>query len=314
MKINRAKLKVYREKMGLSQLELGEKSNVSVVTINKLETLETADPYPSTVTKICKALGINNEDLIEKPVETDVLCLRQDDLSGQLSKRAEYVKYLYQIDSKMFSFIEKQMKIFKRVLGEVFGIEDHELFEAAIFSGMSFATRGDTTNRTNYAKVLGDLVAFKNRELKEKIVEKDELVNLDDLDRYMGLPCVYGLYTAKGTLIRIGSTINLGKRIKEDHMKSLKSNDDDLRRAKELINDDDPMKKSFSFRILAETPKFLETGLQRQFFLSYAETMLIIKHKTYKLANNKSICGDSFIPNEYAIEMMTYYYNKDGNQ
>ena len=155
---------------------------------------------------------------------------------------------------------------------------------------------------------------MKNRELKEKIVEKDELVNLDDLDRYMGLPCVYGLYTAKGTLIRIGSTINLGKRIKEDHMKSLKSNDDDLRRAKELINDDDPMKKSFSFRILAETPKCLETGLQRQFFLSYAETMLIIKHKTYKLANNKSICGDSFIPNEYAIEMMTYYYNKDGNQ
>lgn len=54
MKIDRAKLKMYREKMGLSQQELGEKSNVSVVTINKLETLETADPYPSTVKKYVK--------------------------------------------------------------------------------------------------------------------------------------------------------------------------------------------------------------------------------------------------------------------
>lgn len=312
MKIDRAKLKMYREKMGLSQLELGEKSNVSVVTINKLETLETADPYPSTVKKICKALGIQNEDLIEKTDET-VIDLKQNDLSSQLSERAEYVKYLYQIDSKMFSFIEKQMETFKRALGDVFGIEYHELFEAAIFSGMSFATRGDTTNRTNYAKVLGDLVALKNRELEEKIVEKDELVNLDDLNRYSDLQCVYGLYTAKGTLIRIGSTTNLSLRI-NDHIKSLKSNDENLRRAKELINDDDPMKKSFSFRILAETPEFLKTGLQRQFFLSYAETMLIIKHKTYKLANYASICGDPFIPNEYAIELMNYYYNKDGNQ
>lgn len=312
MKINRAKLKVYREKMGLSQLELGEKSNVSVVTINKLETLETADPYPSTVTKICKALGINNEDLIEKPVETDVLCLRQDDLSGQLSKRAEYVKYLYQIDSKMFSFIEKQMKIFKRVLGEVFGIEDHELFEAAIFSGMSFATRGDTTNKSNYGKVLGDLLALKNRGLKETIVEKNELVNLDDLDRYNGVSCVYGLYTKK-RLIRIGSTTNLTRRINE-HINSLKSNGDNLRRAKKLIHDDDPMHETFNFRILAETPEDLESGLQRQFFLSYVETKLIIKYETYKLANNRSICGDPFIPKEYAIDMMTYYYNKDGNQ
>lgn len=311
MKINRSKLKMYREKLGVSQLELAEKSNVSVVTINKLETLETADPYPSTVTKICKALGINNEDLIEKQVETDVLCLRQDDLSGQLSKRAEYVKYLYQIDSKMFSFIEKQMKIFKRVLGEVFGIEDHELFEAAIFSGMSFATRGDTTNRTNYAKVLGDLLALQNKGPKEKIVEKYELVNLDDLDRYNGLQCVYGLYTKK-RLIRIGSTSNLKQRL-NDHINSLKSNGD-LKIAKKLIHDDDPMNETFNFGILAKTPGDLKSGLQRQFFLSYAETMLIIKYETYKLANDKSICGDSYIPNNYSIEMMNYYYNKDGNQ
>ena len=308
MKINRAKLKMYREKLGVSQLELAEKSNVSVVTINKLETLETADPYPSTVTKICKALGIHNEDLIDKTVENDV-DLKQDDLSSLLSERAEYVKYLYQIDSKMFSFIEKQMETFKCALGKVFGIEDHELFEAAIFSGMSFATRGDTTNRTNYAKVLGDLLALQNKGPKETIVEKDELVNLDDLDRYNGLPCVYGLYTKK-TLIRIGSTINLGKRI-QDHMKSL--NNDDLRRAKELIRHDDPVKESFCFKILVETPERLETGLQRQFFLSYAETMLIIKYETYKLANDKSICGDSYIPNNYSIEMMNYYYNKAGN-
>ena len=293
MKINRSKLKMYREKLGVSQLELAEKSNVSVVTINKLETLETADPYPSTVTKICKALGINNEDLIEKQVETDVLCLRQDDLSGQLSKRAEYVKYLYQIDSKMFSFIEKQMKIFKRVLGEVFGIEDHELFEAAIFSGMSFATRGDTTNKTNYSKVLGDLVALKNKGPRDKIIEKDEFVDLDNLDRYNGLQCVYGLYTKKG-LIRIGSTTNLKRRINE-HINSLKSNGDNLSRAKKLIHDD-PMNETFNFRILAETPEDLESGLQRQFFLSYAETILIIKHETYKLANQDSICGDTFIP------------------
>lgn len=310
MKINRAKLKMYREKLGVSQLELAEKSNVSVVTINKLETLETADPYPSTVTKICKALGIHNEDLIDKTVENDV-DLKQDDLSSLLSERAEYVKYLYQIDSKMFSFIEKQMETFKCALGKVFGIEDHELFEAAIFSGMSFATRGDTTNRTNYAKVLGDLLALQNKGPKEKIVEKYKLVNLDDLDRYNGLQCVYGLYT-KERLIRIGSTTNLKRRINE-HINSLKSNCD-LKIAKKLIHDDDPMNETFNFGILAETPGDLKSGLQRQFFLSYAETMLIIKYETYKLANDKSICGDSYIPNNYSIEMMNYYYNKDGNQ
>lgn len=310
MKINRAKLKMYREKLGVSQLELAEKSNVSVVTINKLETLETADPYPSTVTKICKALGIHNEDLIDKTVENDV-DLKQDDLSSLLSERAEYVKYLYQIDSKMFSFIEKQMETFKCALGKVFGIEDHELFEAAIFSGMSFATRGDTTNRTNYAKVLGDLLALQNKGPKEKIVEKYKLVNLDDLDRYNGLQCVYGLYTKK-RLIRIGSTSNLKQRL-NDHINSLKSNGD-LKIAKKLIHDDDPMNETFNFGILAETPGDLKSGLQRQFFLSYAETMLIIKYETYKLANDKSICGDSYIPNNYSIEMMNYYYNKDGNQ
>lgn len=307
MKINRSKLKMYREKLGVSQLELAEKSNVSVVTINKLETLETADPYPSTVTKICTALGIHNQDLIAKTDDTVI------DLSYQLSKRAEYVKYFYQIDLKMFSFIEKQMKTFKRDLGKVFLLEDYELFEAAIFSGMSFATKGDTTNKTNYAKVLGDLVALKNRELKEKIVEKHELVNLDNLDDYNGLQCVYGLYTKKERLIRIGSTTNLQERIC-DHIKSLKSNGDNLIKAKKLIHDDDPMNETFNFKILAETPKDLESGLQRQFFLSYAETMLIIKHKTYEQANDKSICGDPYIPNNYSIEMMNYYYNKNGNQ
>lgn len=310
MKINRAKLKMYREKLGVSQLELAEKSNVSVVTINKLETLETADPYPSTVTKICKALGIHNEDLIDKTVENDV-DLKQDDLSSLLSERAEYVKYLYQIDSKMFSFIEKQMETFKCVLGEFFGIEDHELFEAAIFSGMSFATRGDTTNRTNYAKVLGDLLALQNKGPRDKIIEKDGFVDLDNLDKYNGLQCVYGLYT-KERLIRIGSTTNLKRRINE-HINSLKSNCD-LKIAKKLIHDDDPMNETFNFGILAETPGDLKSGLQRQFFLSYAETMLIIKYETYKLANDKSICGDSYIPNNYSIEMMNYYYNKDGNQ
>lgn len=310
MKINRAKLKMYREKLGVSQLELAEKSNVSVVTINKLETLETADPYPSTVTKICKALGIHNEDLIDKTVENDV-DLKQDDLSSLLSERAEYVKYLYQIDSKMFSFIEKQMETFKCALGKVYGIEDHELFEAAIFSGMSFATRGDTTNRTNYAKVLGDLLALQNKGPRDKIIEKDGFVDLDNLDKYNGLQCVYGLYT-KERLIRIGSTTNLKRRINE-HINSLKSNCD-LKIAKKLIHDDDPMNETFNFGILAKTPGDLKSGLQRQFFLSYAETMLIIKYETYKLANDKSICGDSYIPNNYSIEMMNYYYNKDGNQ
>ena len=302
MKINRAKLKMYREKLGVSQLELAEKSNVSVVTINKLETLETADPYPSTVTKICKALGIHNEDLIDKTVENDV-DLKQDDLSSLLSERAEYVKYLYQIDSKMFSFIEKQMETFKCALGKVYGIEDHELFEAAIFSGMSFATRGDTTNRTNYAKVLGDLLALQNKGPRDKIIEKDGFVDLDNLDKYNGLQCVYGLYT-KERLIRIGSTTNLKRRINE-HINSLKSNCD-LKIAKKLIHDDDPMNETFNFGILAETPGDLKSGLQRQFFLSYAETMLIIKYETYKLANDKSICGDSYIPNNYSIKTLCF--------
>lgn len=299
MKIDKNKLRLIREKQGLSQYELSEMSDVSVVTINKIETLDTADPFPSTIAKIAKALQI----------ESNELCIsKSEDLTIQLNKRAEYVKYLYEIDPLMFSYIEKQMTIFKRDLGTVFNLDNYELFEAAIFSGMSWPRAGDTTNNTNYAKVLGNLIALKNK--GPKINEIAENVDLNNLEQYKNLQCVYGLYTKQGTLIRVGSTTCLQTRL-NDHVKSLESSSNDLEKAKELISKADSQNKLYHFKILTKIPEYIYSGLQRQFYLSYVETKLIVQYKTYKLANNASLCGDSLIPQKYAFEIMGQFYEKD---
>ena len=297
MKIDKNKLRPIREGKGLSQYELSKISGVSVVTINKLETTDTANPFPSTIDKIANALKVGNSEL---RISTEA------DLSILLKTRATFVKYLYEIDELMFSYIDKQMTTFKKDLGEKFNLDNCDLFEAGIFSGMSWSRPGSTTNKTNYAQVLGDLIALKNK--GPEIEELAEDVDTNNLTQYEGMQCVYGLYTAQDKLIRIGSTTCLQRRLKE-HQEAIKSPSDDLKQAKELIREADPQNKNYTFKILAKLPKGISSGLQRQFYLSYAETKLIILHKTYELANSASLCGDSFIPQKYAFEIMRYNHN-----
>ena len=60
----RLRLKEIRKKMGLTQIELAEKTGLHEQTISRLE----GDPRQiefDTIEKICKALNISVDDLIE---------------------------------------------------------------------------------------------------------------------------------------------------------------------------------------------------------------------------------------------------------
>ncbi len=304
MKIDKEKLREIRESKGLTQNELAHKSGISVVTINKIETTDFADPFPSTVSKIAQALGVNSEDFLPESSNKEMS-------ANTLKERAGFVKYLYEIDSFMFHYIKKQMEIFKRDLGERFHIEDCDLFETAIFAGMSWSKKGNTTNFTNYAKVLGNLIALKNSGpnamLKAQTIS--EVIDLNNLSKYKNVQCVYGLYTNREKLIRVGMTTCLKSRI-ESHETNLNTDNDDLKLARELIREDDSEEKH-SYKIIVKLPDDKMTGLQRQFFLSYAETRMIIERKTYEQANKSGetsiICGDPYIPAQVALEIWNHY-------
>jgi DNA-binding XRE family transcriptional regulator len=64
----RTHLKEWREKRGLTVRKLGELSGVHYVSIVKLETGK-LDPQLSTVLKLCKALGITLNQLVDVVTE-----------------------------------------------------------------------------------------------------------------------------------------------------------------------------------------------------------------------------------------------------
>ena len=59
------KIKLLRNKQGLTQDELARKSNLPYTTLTKIETNVITKPSIQTVVKIAKGLGIGVDDLIK---------------------------------------------------------------------------------------------------------------------------------------------------------------------------------------------------------------------------------------------------------
>jgi transcriptional regulator with XRE-family HTH domain len=59
------KVKRLRRGNGLTQVELSKASGVSQGTIAQIEQGEVAQPRPSTITKLAKALGVSGMDLLD---------------------------------------------------------------------------------------------------------------------------------------------------------------------------------------------------------------------------------------------------------
>lgn len=62
--INTDRMKLARLEKGYSQAALAQKSGVTLVTVCLLETKKTKTPRPSTIKKICDALGIAVTDVL----------------------------------------------------------------------------------------------------------------------------------------------------------------------------------------------------------------------------------------------------------
>ena len=62
-----AKLRAERERAVLSMQELAQRSRVSRQTIARLESGQAPEPYPSTIRKLARALGIRPQELVDVP-------------------------------------------------------------------------------------------------------------------------------------------------------------------------------------------------------------------------------------------------------
>jgi transcriptional regulator with XRE-family HTH domain len=62
------RLKNFRQKLGLSQLELSQKSNISQASIARIEAHQQKNLRTKTIEKLADALGISLSDLFEEPV------------------------------------------------------------------------------------------------------------------------------------------------------------------------------------------------------------------------------------------------------
>lgn len=137
-----------------------------------------------------------------------------------MKERNELIGNIMEIDSFMFPYIAKQLEIFKRDLGKVFGISETMLVEAALFSGLSWSRLGNTTHESNYPKVLGDLLALQNIQLDIRR-ENIPLRTLEEIEKYSSIPGIYGICNNDGELLRVGETKQgLSERLKY-HIKAL---------------------------------------------------------------------------------------------
>ena len=125
---SRDKLKKLREDRGLTQYELAKIAGISVVTLNKIESSDLAKPFAKTLNKIAQALGVGIDELSESERKSspDVF----SEINAAICSRAKVIEDLMKIDSFMFGYIQKQLDIFRRDLGQFFGISDSILLEA----------------------------------------------------------------------------------------------------------------------------------------------------------------------------------------
>ena len=103
---SREKLKKLREDRGLTQYELAEIAGISVVTLNKIESSDSAKPFAKTLNKIARALGVGIDELSESEGKSspDVF----SEINAVLHSRAKVITDLMGIDSFMFAYIQKQ--------------------------------------------------------------------------------------------------------------------------------------------------------------------------------------------------------------
>ena len=209
---SREKLKKLREDRGLTQYELAKIAGISVVTLNKIESSDSAKPFVKTLNKIAQALGVGIDELSEsqRKSNSDVF----SEINAAICSRAKVIADFMKIDSFMFGYIQKQLDIFRRDLGQFFGISDSILLEAVLFSGASWSRPGNTTHESHFPEVLGDLLALQGISIP---VDRTNIIidTEDKIEEYAKARCVYGICNREGELLRIGETIDLPRRFHE---------------------------------------------------------------------------------------------------
>lgn len=303
---SREKLKKIREDRGLTQYELANIAEISVVTLNKIESSDSAKPFAKTLNKIARALGVGIDELSESEGKSspDVF----SEINAAMHNRVKLVTDLMKIDSFMFGYIQKQLDIFRRDLGRLFGISDSILLEAVLFSGASWSRPGNTTHESHFPEVLGDLLALQNMSIsinRTNITIKTE----KEIKEYAKARCVYGICNKRGELLRIGQTIDLLTRFPE-HISKLKK--EEYPSMKKYLKGTDQFGIDYYFVLLALEPEKL-SGLQSATWRYYAETKLILEKKTYLKGNSHKgkaiVTGDNLIPEHVQKEMLKYYHN-----
>ena len=303
---SREKLKKLREDRGLTQYELAKIAGISVVTLNKIESSDSAKPFVKTLNKITQALGVGIDELSESERKSspDVF----SEINAVLHSRAKVITDLMGIDSFMFAYIQKQLDIFRRDLGHFFGISDSILLEAVLFSGASWSRPGNTTHESHFPEVLGDLLALQGFSIR---VDRTNIIidTEDKIEEYAKARCVYGICNREGELLRIGETIDLPRRFHE-HISKLKK--EEYPSMKKYLKGTAQFGTDYNFVLLAREPEKL-SGLQSATWRYYAETKLILEEKTYLKGNSYNgkaiVTGDTLIPEHVQKEMLKYYHN-----
>lgn len=303
---SREKLKKLREDRGLTQYELAKIAGISVVTLNKIESSDSAKPFAKTLNKIAQALGVGIDELSESERKSspDVF----SEINAAICSRVKVITDLMGIDSFMFGYIQKQLDIFRRDLGHFFGISDSILLEAVFFSGASWSRPGNTTHESHFPEVLGDLLALQGFSIR---VDRTNIIidTKDKIKEYAKARCVYGICNSGGELLRIGETIDLLRRFHE-HISKLKK--EEYPSMKKYLKGTDRFGIDYYFKLLALEPEKL-SGLQSATWRYYAETKLILEEKTYLKGNRHKekaiVTGDNLIPIHVQREMIQYYHN-----
>ena len=302
---SREKLKKLREDRGLTQYELAKIAGISVVTLNKIESSDLAKPFAKTLNKIAQALGVGIDELSEsqRKSNSDVF----SEINAAICSRAKVIADFMKIDSFMFGYIQKQLDIFRRDLGQFFGISDSILLEAVLFSGASWSRPGNTTHESHFPEVLGDLLALQGFSIRVDrtniIIDKE-----DKIKEYAKVRCVYGICNREGELLRIGQTIDLLTRFHE-HISKLKK--EEYPSMKKYLKGTAQFGIDYYFVLLAREPEKL-SGLQSATWRYYAETKLILEEKTYLKGNSHKgkviVTGDCLIPERVQKEILRYYH------
>ena len=302
---SREKLKKLREDRGLTQYELAKIAGISVVTLNKIESSDLAKPFAKTLNKIAQALGVGIDELSESPRKSnsDVF----SEINAAICSRAKVIADFMKIDSFMFGYIQKQLDIFRRDLGQFFGISDSILLEAVLFSGASWSRPGNTTHESHFPEVLGDLLALQGISIP---VDRTNIIIDTEakIKEYAKARCVYGICNREGELLRIGETIDLPRRFHE-HISKLKKEESPS--MKKYLKGTAQFRIDYYFVLLAREPEKL-SGLQSATWRYYAETKLILEEKTYLKGNSHKgkaiVTGDCLIPERVQKEILQYYH------